>query len=261
MKLFYHLAKQELLVQVLFHNIFSWLTWGTERVGSVEIWKQHALSSHGIQVGGLFRGLAKHPQVPPTHLRSRGKEWRVYWQLLPIHSFTPRKVKHTCKHRHRHCAQAAVFNEMYRDKGNPQIKTKQRQREGKRERNIFWAVQLIRCSNRTETHKAEKITHVIHEHDDNVWGWNIWWLFCQGATYYCTKESQSYSRHHSHCCAAVMWASTSRKWFVCLRAGLLRDTCAYAVESFEAWINLGFKLIVVLLIFILLPRECGRLTY
>lgn len=75
-----------------------------------------------------------------------------------------------------------------------------------------------------------KTTHVIHEHDDNVWRWNSWWLLCPGTTYYCTKESQSLSRHHSHCCALVIWASTSRKWFVCLRAGLQRNICAYAVE-------------------------------
>lgn len=75
-----------------------------------------------------------------------------------------------------------------------------------------------------------KTTHVIHEHDDYVWRWNSEHLLCPGATYYYTKESQSLSRHHSHCCALVIWASTSRKWFVCLRASLQRNTCAYSVE-------------------------------
>lgn len=68
----------DLLMSVLISIVFTGLTWGTERVCGVEIWKEHPLSSHRIQVGGLFRGLAKDPQVSPAHLRSKGKTKRLY---------------------------------------------------------------------------------------------------------------------------------------------------------------------------------------
>lgn len=155
------------LVRVLSHNIVCWLTWGTEWVGSVEIWKQHALSSHGIQVGGLFGGLAKHPQVPPTHLkRAEGK--KGYQQLL-LTTFTPRKVKHTCQHIYRHFIQAALFmNER-----------QQTHWEGKEQRNICWALKVIHRSNIAElvmwwhevknSHRKNK-TEMNSRHP-----WARWW--------------------------------------------------------------------------------------
>lgn len=48
------------------------LTWRTQRVGSVEIGKEHSLSSHRVQVGSFSGHLAKDPQVSPTHLWSKG---------------------------------------------------------------------------------------------------------------------------------------------------------------------------------------------
>ena len=47
------------------------LTRGAEGVGCTEVSEHYALGSHGIQIRGLFGGLAKHPQVPPSHLRMR----------------------------------------------------------------------------------------------------------------------------------------------------------------------------------------------
>lgn len=77
-------------MSVLISIAFTGLTWGAERVSSVEIWKKHPLSSHRIQVGGLFRGLAKDPQISPAHLSSKGK----------MKGFT-------LKPYHRHCVQVA----------------------------------------------------------------------------------------------------------------------------------------------------------
>lgn len=83
----------DLIMSVLISTVFTGLTWGTERVGSVEIWKEHSLSSHRIQVGGLFRGLAKDPQISPAHLRSNGNETkRLYSEVTPQTLCTSCKV-------------------------------------------------------------------------------------------------------------------------------------------------------------------------
>lgn len=118
----------------------------------------------------------------------------------PAYKLTLRKVQNTHASTDTviYCAQAAMSSELYSD-GVLHRTQRQRQnkdkREGERQRNILWALKLIHCSELLRTYTTEEITYVIHEHDDNVWRRNIWWLFCQGTTYCCTKENQSCSGH------------------------------------------------------------------
>lgn len=67
---------------------FNGLTWRTQRVGSVEIGEQHPLSGHRVQVGSLSGHLAKHPQVSPTHLSSKGQPSRIDCEVTEPHSPT-----------------------------------------------------------------------------------------------------------------------------------------------------------------------------
>lgn len=160
------------------------------------------------RLGVSLDGWPNTPKSPQPIWRAEGKNGE----------FIPRNVKPKQKH---HCSCNAQW---HRDTGYssaPTDKDRKGNWEVKRQRNISWTVthsllkqncaaDVINLSHKDTQHK--KITYVIHEHDNNVWRWNIWSLFCQGTTYYCTKESKSYSRHHSHRCAVVIWATpTSRK--------------------------------------------------
>lgn len=140
------------------------------------------MSSHGIQVGGFFRGLAKHPQVPPTHLKSKGIKGEFISNFCLFNKATD------------------AVDRLQSLRYTPNAPLKDTSQNPLRE----FPLRFSNCNRIvllltwwTTVTRTPKITYVIHEHDDYVWRWNISWLLCQGTAYHQAEKSQSFRTHHS----------------------------------------------------------------
>ena len=62
-------------------------TWRAEWVSRVEVWKQHSLFGHLVQVWSFFVGFSKHTQVSPAHLH-KTQENRLLFIQFYLHMCT-----------------------------------------------------------------------------------------------------------------------------------------------------------------------------